>query len=116
MTLPEVSPPPTDATSDSSASIREALRRWYNSMFDLWAREKTFLGTFTPSASSTSFTDKRITSTSALLPQPTTANAAAAMNTWWIDETVPRTQGVVTVNHANNAQADRTFRWAIKGA
>ena len=114
MTLPVVAPPPTDATSDEPSAIREALRRWYNSMIDLWAREKTFLGTFAPGAASTTFIDKRITTTSLLVPQPCTANAAAAMSTWWIDDTT-RTQGAVTVNHANNAQTDRTFRWQIAG-
>ena len=115
MTDPVVAPPPIDATGDTFQAIREALRRWYNAMIDMWAREKTFLGTFTPSASSTTFTDARITPTSALIPQPTTANAAAAINTWWIAEG-SRVPGIVTVNHANNAQADRTFRWKISGA
>ena len=116
MSEPVVSPPPVDATADTFRAIREAMRRWYNSMIDAWAREKTFLGTFTPSASSTTFTDARITPGSILIPQPITANAAAAMNTWWIDETIPRTRGVATVNHASNAQTDRTFRWKISGA
>jgi hypothetical protein len=49
-----------------------------------------------------------------LLAQPTTANAAAAYNTWWIDEAT-RTRGAVTVNHVNSAVADRTFRWQISG-
>lgn len=115
MAQPVVAPPPTDATSDTPASIREALKRWYNSCIDMWAREKTFLGTFTAGVASTTFIDKRITSTSALLPQPTTANAAAAMNTWWIDETT-RVQGSVTVNHANTAVVDRTYRWKIEGS
>jgi len=115
MTLPQVAPPPTDATSSSPAAIREALRRWYNALFDLWARDKTFLGTLTPGVASTTFTDARISPTSALLPQACTANAAAAIPTLWIDETT-RTRGVVTINHANNAQADRTYRWKISGA
>jgi len=114
MTNPVVAPPPTDATADTPAAIREALRRWYNSCFDLWARDKTFLGTLAAGATSTTFTDKRISPSSALLPQACTANAAAAINTLWIDETT-RTQGVVTIQHANNAQADRTYRWKICG-
>jgi len=114
MTNPQVAPPPTDATADTPNAIREALRRWYNACIDMWARDKTFLGTFAAGAASTTFIDKRIAPTSALIPQPTTANAAAAMNTWWIDEAT-RTAGAVTVNHANNGQVDRTFRWSIKG-
>jgi len=114
MTNPQVSPPPTDATADSFPSVREALRRWYNSCFDLWARDRTFLGTLTAGTTSTTFLDARITPTSMLVAQATTANAAAAMNTWWIDEAT-RTRGAVTVVHANNAQVDRTFRWVIKG-
>jgi hypothetical protein len=114
MTNPQVSPPPTDATADSFPSVREALRRWYNSCFDLWARDRTFLGTLTQGTTSTTFLDARITPTSMLVAQATTANAAAAMNTWWIDEAT-RTRGAVTVNHANTAVVDRTFRWQITG-
>jgi hypothetical protein len=114
VTNPEVAPPPRDATGDTFPAVREALRRWYNAVIDLWAREPTFLGTFAAGVASTTFVDARIAITSALLPQPCTANAAAAMNTWWIDETT-RVRGQVTVNHANNAQVDRTFRWKIAG-
>lgn len=114
MTEPVVAPPPTDATTDTFAAVREALKRWYNSMFDTWAREKTFLGTLTPDATSTAFTDARITPTSVLIPQPTTANAAAALASLYIAEG-NRTRGVVTVLHANNSQADRTFRFKISG-
>lgn len=113
MTEPVVAPPPTDATADTFAAVREALRRIYNSIIDMWAREKTFIGTFTANADSTTFTDARIAPTSVVDPQPTTANAAAAMTSWWIAE--PRARGVVTVSHANNAQTDRTFRWKISG-
>jgi hypothetical protein len=80
----------------------------------LWARDKTFLGTLTQGTTSTTFLDARITPTSMLVAQATTANAAAAMNTWWIDEAT-RTRGAVTVNHANTAVVDRTYRWVIKG-
>lgn len=115
MTDPVVAPPPTDATADTFGAVREALRRWYTAVIDMWAREPSFLGTFTPGVASTTFTDARISPRSQLQPQPCTANAAAAMTSWWIDEAT-RVRGTVTVNHANNAQVDRTFRWKICGA
>lgn len=44
--------------------------------------------------------------------QPRTANAAAALATTYISAV---TNGEFTITHANNAQTDRTFAYAIKG-
>lgn len=55
-----------------------------------------------------------LSGTSVLLLQPTTANAAAAMNTWYISgRDVPN--GILTITHANNAQTDRTFGYSLNG-
>jgi hypothetical protein len=115
MTNPVVAPPPTDATADTPAAIREALRRWYNAMFALWGRDITFLVTLAAGATSTPVTDARITGTTAILLQPATANAAAALATTYVSET-GRVNGTVSITHANSAQVDRTFRVKLGGA
>lgn len=68
--------------------------------------------TLTPSAITTTITDNRIGGSSTIHLQPTTANAAAALAT-----TYPSTPGAgtVVINHANDAQVDKTFLYAILG-
>jgi sugar (pentulose or hexulose) kinase len=71
--------------------------------------------TLTANAASTVVTDQRAGPGRAIaLCQPTTANAAAALATSYID---PEEVGAGTfkIRHANNAQTDRTFRYEIKG-
>lgn len=64
--------------------------------------------TLTASAASTTITDARIGRNTCLLLLPTTANAAAALATTY--QTHPNaTSQQAVINHANNAQADRTF-------
>lgn len=67
--------------------------------------------TLTASATSTTISDRRIGPNSCVLLSPTTANAAAALGTTYI------TAGdmAATVTHANNAQIDRTYRYAVLG-
>lgn len=67
--------------------------------------------TLTANATETTITDSRIGPGSVILLCPKTANAAAALATTYMttgDQTA-------TVNHANNAQTDRTFCYAILG-
>lgn len=75
-------------------------------------------GTVTLSASvaSTTLTDSRIAFDSAIVLVPTTANASAEIGngTLHVSET-GRKNGSVVITHANNAQTDRTFRYAITG-
>jgi hypothetical protein len=67
--------------------------------------------TLTINVTSTVVTDARCHAGSAISVSATTANAAAEIPTLYI---VP-TGGSFTINHANNAQADRTFTYAILG-
>lgn len=66
--------------------------------------------TLTVSSATTTLTDKRILPTSVILFMATTANALA--DTPYVtaidDESA-------TLNHANNAQADRTFGYVVIG-
>jgi hypothetical protein len=68
--------------------------------------------TLTANAASTVLTDIRIGINSVILLQPTTANAAGALATTYFG--TPG-DGTVTITHANNAQADKTFKYAIAG-
>ncbi len=68
--------------------------------------------TLTANAASTTLTDARISVDSFIGLMPTTANAAGALATTYVSA---RGKGVATITHANNAQADKTFRYAIQG-
>jgi hypothetical protein len=70
--------------------------------------------TLTPSAATTTVSDARIGGSCGIYLMPLSANAAAEIGNgtiWW---GTPGNQ-TVTLNHANNAQADRTFRLLIIG-
>ena len=72
--------------------------------------------TLTANAASTTITDARLASTSALLFDALTANAAAELAAGTIYVLAAnRTNGSAIITHANNAQADRTFRVLIIG-
>ena len=68
--------------------------------------------TLTASSATTTLTDIRIGKDSVITLQPTTANAAAEIATLYFG--TPG-DGTVTINHANNAQTDRTFKYTITG-
>ncbi len=68
--------------------------------------------TLTPSQSSTAVTDLRVGTDSRILLMPTTANAAAALATSYIDIVGKQ---AFTIKHANNAQTDRIFKYSIQG-
>jgi hypothetical protein len=70
--------------------------------------------TLTVSTASTTVSDARIGGSCGIYLMPLSANAAAEIGNgtvWW---GIPGNQ-TVTLNHANNAQADRTFRLLIIG-
>lgn len=71
-------------------------------------------GTFTATAASatTTLTDPRIGANSCVLVMPQTAHAAAELATLYF---TAFGDGSCTVNHANNAQTDRTFAYAVVG-
>ncbi len=72
--------------------------------------------TLTASQATTTLLDRRIGSDSVILPMPTTANAAAEVGAGGFFQTYPNvTAGQMTLNHANNAQSDREFAYALLG-
>jgi|694.fasta_scaffold37394_7 hypothetical protein len=72
--------------------------------------------TLTANVATSTLTDDRVGFDSCIALVPTTANAAAEIGngTLYIAET-GRINGSVVINHANNAQTDRTFRFIISG-
>lgn len=72
--------------------------------------------TLTVSSATSTLIDERIGLDSAVLLLPSTANASAEFGNGTIYVTYPNaTKGQATINHANNAQADRTFVYAVIG-
>lgn len=67
--------------------------------------------TLTANDTSTVVTNTNCASGSCVKITPTTANAAAALATTYITAA----NGSFTITHANNAQVDKTFTYAIQG-
>jgi len=67
--------------------------------------------TLTASSATTTLTDTRIGPESVIVFMPTTANAKAE----GMPYVTGRGDGTCTLNHANNAQSDRTYDIAIFG-
>lgn len=110
MTLPAV---PT-----TSSNWREWLTRVSTTLNEVLRGRLNVSGTITltASAASSTLTDDRISVNSIIMLSPTTANAAAELGngTLFVAES-GRANGSVVITHANNAQTDRTFRFAIIG-
>lgn len=69
--------------------------------------------TLTANAATTTLSDRRIHAESVITFMPTTANAAAEMDSLWVSA---RGDGSCTLNHANNAQSDRTLDYMLGGS
>ena len=65
--------------------------------------------TLVANAATTTVVDSRIGPTTAALLQPTTAHAAAEIAAGGLFPSPITQAGTLTINHANNAQIDRTF-------
>lgn len=68
--------------------------------------------TLDANAATTTFTDARLSAFSVLTFMPTTATAATAHGTIYV---TGMNNGTATINHANTADTDKTFRVAIHG-
>ena len=70
--------------------------------------------TLTINVASSTLSDRRIGKQTKVILVPTTANAAGELATLY--QTLPNaTEGQAVLNHANNAQADRTFGYVLAG-
>lgn len=70
--------------------------------------------TLTPSASSTTLTDVRLTAFSFLWFMPQSQNAANALTTIYVPRTTQK-NGEAVINHASDAATDKTFTYLIIG-
>lgn len=71
--------------------------------------------TLTANQATTSVDDYRMSVTSVVLFLPRTSNAAAALTSTFIPLVGGKANGSFVINHANNAQTDRTFDYIIIG-
>ena len=94
----------------------EHLRKLAESVNGIIDGRSNAYGTVTLDANqaTTTLTDRRIAPDSCIGLMPETANAAAEIGagTFYVSA---RTSGSATLTHANNAQADRTYTYAIVG-
>lgn len=108
--------PPREITSFSTATL--VMRRLYDMLqqFRKGKIECVVELTLTASVASTVLSDIRLSPQSVIHFDPKTANAAAeiANGTLYVT-TANRTNGVFTITHANNAQADRHYQVSIIG-
>jgi len=90
------------------------FRRIIDAINSLGMGRSNATGTVTleTNATTTEVTDRNAGIDSVITLAPTTANAAAALGTTY---TSAYGIGRFTLTHANNAQTDRTFRYAIQG-
>lgn len=89
------------------------LKRIILSLQQLAAGRSNAVGTvtLTTGATTTTVTTDNCSASSSIRLMPTTANAAAALATTYITAA----NKSFTITHANNAQTDRTFTYAIQG-
>lgn len=111
-------PPPPDAGSINLDALRGHGRQVSAAVRLAMAGKLNAVGDFTctANAASTVLTDSRLTINSAVIFDPTTANAAAelAAGTMYV-LTANRNNETWTVTHANAASTDRTFKVLIIG-
>lgn len=114
---------PEPAFEDDDAMARRAgvarehrrkLAETLNVLVAFWNSVDTL--TLSASVASTTLSDARIGRNTVVLYTPTTANGSAEIGNGTIYQTYPNaTEGQAVINHANNAQTDRTFAYALVG-
>lgn len=102
---------PTVSLTDDEELLRRQIVEVVNNLMN-GKSNNTGSFTITANAATTTLSDARIGANSTILIMPTTSNAAGALASTYFDTFG---DGSCTVNHANNAQADRTFRYAVIG-
>ncbi len=115
---PTYRPPPPDAGSDDGAAVRRHSREVAGAAaLAMQGKINAVTSvTLTASVTTTVFTDPRLTINSAVLFDPTTANAAAELAAGTLYAlTANRNNGAWTLTHANAGSTDRTFKVLIIG-
>lgn len=102
----------------SEAVAADWIRKIVGVINGLMVGRYNAVGTVTLAASvaSTTLTDLRIGRETLVLLTPTTANASAEIGNGTIYQTYKNAdKSNAVINHANNAQTDRTFAYALWG-
>lgn len=102
-TIPPVLPDVKEHLRKISMAINSILQGKMNATSTVTLRENE---------ATTVLTDSRLSVSSFIGLMPTTANAATELATLYITD---QNTGTATINHANNAQTDRTFTVLIIG-
>ena len=104
---------PQDGAND--AAHRRQIARTANLAIQGKANNKGEI-TLTANAASTTVTDSRASFFSTIVFEPLTANAAAELygGTMYVTE-ANHLKGSFVITHANDANADKTFRYVILG-
>lgn len=97
--------------SSSPVEMARQVTEWARNVI-IGKLNVTLSVTLAANATSTVISDPRIGFYSAILLMPLTSDAAAALGTTYVSA---QQKGQATISHANNAEADRTFRAVILG-
>lgn len=100
--------PPSDYYGD----VRAWVHKIRDAVAGLMDGKANNIGSITLTASSatTTLSDRRITAASVIVFMPKTSNAAGAVGGLYV---TARTNGQATLNHANNAQTDKSFDYVV---
>lgn len=101
-------------TGTMPATSEKDIGRVVQSVRELYEGRSQAIGTVTLTAGQTTTVVNHQNCAPSSYPQlePMTANAAAARATTYISAVA---KGSFTITHANNAQTDRTFSYALRG-
>ena len=109
---PGSSRPRVPLTSSAEATHRQQIASRVNAILS-GQIDATLQVNLAPSVAVTVISDGRISVQTCAVAAPLTAHAAAevaAGGLWWVP-----TAGTLTIHHANNAQTDRSFMFALIG-
>jgi hypothetical protein len=106
-TVPEYMPNTSEWCRRMAAKIGQIMRGKTNNIDEV---------TLTANSATTTITlaESRIGQNTVILFMPITANAAIAAQTMYVSSQTPLTNTFV-ITHANNAQSDKSFRYALIG-
>ena len=118
MTIQPLKGPPDPINITNFSTLTSYLRDLRGVIFSMWQGKLQCNVEFTLTANvaTSTLTDNRLSKQSALSFDPVTANASTEKAAGTLYATVAnRSNGSVVINHANNAQTDRTYIVKIIG-
>jgi hypothetical protein len=118
MTIRPFLHPPSPTVFNSFVEVTTYLRRFSDSYNQLRKGKTENVGevTLTANAATTTINDSRLSIQSVIVFDPKTANAATEIHSGTMYVlSANRAEGVFVITHANNAQTDRSFFYAVIG-